>query len=62
MAARLTNPRSPCCIDVINDLEFPESQRLFRFALPMAKRIAKLSKQARSAGVPVIYINDNFGR
>lgn len=49
-------------IDVINDLEFPESHRLLRFALPMAKRIAHLASQARSAGVPVIYINDNFGR
>jgi nicotinamidase-related amidase len=49
-------------IDVINDLEFPESEKLLRFALPMAKRIAALKQRCRDAGIPVIYVNDNFGR
>lgn len=49
-------------IDVINDLDFPEANQLLRFALPMARRIAALKKKARQAGVPVIYVNDNFGR
>jgi len=49
-------------IDVINDLEFKEGEQLLRFALPMAGRIADLKQRARSAGVPVIYVNDNFGR
>lgn len=49
-------------IDVINDLEFKEGEQLLRFALPMAARIADLKQRARSAGVPVIYVNDNFGR
>ena len=49
-------------IDVINDLEFPEGEQLLRFAVPMADRIARLKERARQAGVPVVYVNDNFGR
>lgn len=49
-------------IDVINDFDFPESEQLLRYAIPMAKRIAELKSRARRAAVPVIYVNDNFGR
>jgi nicotinamidase-related amidase len=49
-------------IDVINDFEFPRGEELFAQALPMAPRIAGLKKRARAAGVPAIYVNDNFGR
>lgn len=49
-------------IDMINDLQFPEAGRLLEFALPMAEHIKALADRARRCGVPVIYINDNFGR
>jgi nicotinamidase-related amidase len=49
-------------IDVINDFEFEGAEALFRNALPAAKTIAALKKRADSAGVPVIYVNDNFGK
>lgn len=49
-------------IDVINDFDFPEGGRLLKYALPAAKRIARLKERAARAGVPVIYVNDNFGR
>ena len=49
-------------IDVINDLEFPEGEQLLELALPMAGRIAALKRRAREEDVPVIYVNDNFGR
>lgn len=49
-------------IDVINDLEFPEGEQLLRFARPMAERIVELKGKARRAGIPTIYVNDNFGR
>jgi nicotinamidase-related amidase len=49
-------------IDVINDLEFPEGDQLLRHALPMARQIAALKRRARQEGVPVIHVNDNFGR
>ena len=49
-------------IDVINDMEFPEGCRLMKYAWPAAKRIAVLRKRAKRSGVPIIYVNDNFGR
>ena len=49
-------------IDVINDLDFPEAPQLLRHANPMARKIAHLKKRAKAAGIPVIYVNDNFGR
>ena len=49
-------------IDVINDFEFPRGDELFRQALPVAARIAELKRRARAAGIPAIYVNDNFGR
>lgn len=49
-------------IDVINDMDFPGSAELLERALPAAKKLAALARRARLAGVPVIYVNDNFGR
>jgi nicotinamidase-related amidase len=49
-------------IDVINDMDFPEGEQLRRQAIPMAKSLAALKKRAQAAGVPVIYVNDNFGQ
>jgi nicotinamidase-related amidase len=49
-------------IDVINDLEFPEGEQLAEHALPMARSIAELKRRAKQAGVPAVYVNDNFGR
>ncbi|MEY2495316.1 MAG: hypothetical protein QOJ45_1808 [Verrucomicrobiota bacterium] len=49
-------------IDVINDLNFPEANQLLRSARPMARKLLRLKERAKKAGVPVIYVNDNFGR
>jgi nicotinamidase-related amidase len=49
-------------IDVINDLEFPEGRELLEQARPMAQAIVGLKRRARAAGVPAVYVNDNFGR
>jgi nicotinamidase-related amidase len=49
-------------IDVINDLAFPGSEVLVAQAEPMAARLAALKRRATRAGVPAIYINDNFGK
>lgn len=49
-------------IDVINDLEFEGAEQLVEQAVPMARRIAELKQRARAAGIPAIYVNDNFGR
>lgn len=49
-------------IDVINDLEFNSGPKVLRHALPMAGRLVRLKKRAKKAGVPAIYVNDNFGK
>jgi nicotinamidase-related amidase len=49
-------------IDVINDLDFPEADQLLPHALPMARQIASLKRRAKGEKVPVLYVNDNFGR
>jgi len=49
-------------IDVINDLAFEGSEALVVQAEPMAARLAALKRRATAAGVPSIYVNDNFGQ
>lgn len=49
-------------IDVINDLEFAQADKLLAHALPMAASLATLKRRAKAAGIPAIYVNDNFGR
>jgi nicotinamidase-related amidase len=49
-------------IDVINALDFEGGEELLRHALPAAEKIAALKRRAKQAGVPVIYVNDNFGK
>ena len=49
-------------IDVINDFDFREGEQLLELALPVGKNIAALKKRTRGAGIPSIYVNDNFGR
>src|SRR4026208_2080849 len=49
-------------IDVINDFDFPEADQLLKQARPMARILLCLKRRAQKAGVPVIYVNDNFGR
>jgi nicotinamidase-related amidase len=49
-------------IDVINDMEFESGEALLKNALPAAKKLSQLIRRARDAGVPVIYVNDNFGK
>jgi nicotinamidase-related amidase len=49
-------------LDVINDLEWKGGERLLSHALKMAERLSALKERAREAGIPAIYVNDNYGR
>ena len=49
-------------IDEVNDLEFEGAERIERRAGRVISRLAALRERARAAGVPVVYVNDNFGR
>lgn len=49
-------------IDVINDFEFEGGAELLRQAFPVGRNIAELKRRAKQHGIPVIYVNDNFGK
>ncbi len=56
------SPVALLLIDVINDLEWEGGEQMLEQALPMAERIAALARRARQAGIPVVYVNDNYGK
>jgi nicotinamidase-related amidase len=49
-------------VDTINPFDFPGGAAFARKAIRTARTIAALRERATRAGVPVIYVNDNFGR
>lgn len=57
-----SSPVALLLIDVINDMEFEGAEALVEQAVPMAHRIAELKRRAKQAGIPAVYVNDNFGR
>jgi nicotinamidase-related amidase len=57
-----SHPYALLLVDVINELEFEGAEKLLPKALAMARRAAALKRRAAKAGVPCIYVNDNFGQ
>ena len=49
-------------IDVINDLEWPDGALMEPHARKMATALNALRRRARDAGIPIVYVNDNFGQ
>jgi nicotinamidase-related amidase len=49
-------------LDVINDMEFEGGELLEPHARPAAQKIKELKRRAKLAGIPAIYVNDNFGK
>lgn len=49
-------------IDMINAFDFKGARAMLPRALAAARAVARLKRRARAAAVPVIYVNDNFGR
>jgi nicotinamidase-related amidase len=49
-------------IDMINAFDFEGAEQVLPRARAAGKRIAELKRKANAAGVPVVYVNDNFGR
>jgi nicotinamidase-related amidase len=48
-------------VDFINPFRFPEGERLAPRAALAAANAARLKRRLADAGVPCIYVNDNFG-
>jgi len=49
-------------VDVINLFDFPAGAALARRSIRPARNIARLRDRAHQAGIPVVYVNDNWGR
>ncbi len=49
-------------IDMLNAFDFEEADDLIAATRPIVDPINRLRRQARAAGLPVIYVNDNYGR
>jgi nicotinamidase-related amidase len=49
-------------VDVINLFDFPAGAAFARRSLGPARNIARLRDRAHKRGIPVIYVNDNWGR
>jgi len=61
----MSSSRSETClliIDMINPFTFPDAEELLPAAFQAATRIAQLKDRATMAGIPTIYVNDNFGK
>lgn len=48
-------------IDVITTFHFPDGDAILKHALSIRDALVRLKIRARRAGIPVLYINDNFG-
>ena len=48
-------------IDVITTFQFPDGDDILKCALRMRDALVKLKVRAREVGIPVLYVNDNFG-
>ena len=49
-------------IDVINDLEWVDGEQIEPHARAMSTQIVQLKARAKAQGIPVVYVNDNFGQ
>lgn len=49
-------------IDWINAMDFDGGEALLAQALPAARAVAALKRRATEAGIPVVYVNDNYGK
>lgn len=49
-------------IDMINDLEFEDGEKMLPPALEAAHNIKKFKSRLRDQSIPTIYVNDNFGK
>jgi nicotinamidase-related amidase len=49
-------------LDMLNQFSFPEAKQLRSHTEEAAKRIWQLKQRVKKKKIPVIYVNDNFGK
>jgi nicotinamidase-related amidase len=48
-------------IDVLTTFQFPDGDAILQGALKIRDKLVRLKAHAREVGIPVLYVNDNFG-
>jgi nicotinamidase-related amidase len=48
-------------IDVLTTFQFPDGDAILQGALTIRDSLVRLKARARKVGIPVLYVNDNFG-
>jgi nicotinamidase-related amidase len=61
-AAEAAGATALLIIDMINDFDFPEADAMLDRAETIAEVIGRLRGDADAAGVPTVYVNDNYGQ
>jgi nicotinamidase-related amidase len=54
------SPAALLLVDLVNPMDFDGAERLLPPALRAAHAIAALKRRTREAGIPTIFVNDNF--
>jgi nicotinamidase-related amidase len=54
-------PLALLLIDVLTTFQFPDGDAILQGALRMGAALVRLKARAREVGIPVLYVNDNFG-
>ncbi|PYZ93897.1 isochorismatase [Salipaludibacillus keqinensis] len=49
-------------VDMISDYDFVDGEKLFKHTVPAAENLAELKKKAQQLEIPVLYVNDNYGK
>jgi len=63
MTARRRGSRTALLVlDMVSEFRFPDAERVLRGARRPARAIARLKERARTAKIPVIYVNDTAGK
>lgn len=57
-----TSPVALLIIDMISTFEFEDGEALFAQTLPMVPKLRELRRRCKQARIPVVYVNDNYGR
>jgi nicotinamidase-related amidase len=48
-------------VDVLTTFQFPDGKEILQGALRMRGTLVRLKARTREAGIPALYVNDNFG-
>jgi nicotinamidase-related amidase len=57
-----TSPVALIIIDMISTFYFEDGEALFEQTRPIIPKLAELRRRCKQANIPVVYVNDNYGK